>query len=135
MARVLIVEDDQDSRDFFADAVALDRHEVALAENADDAERLIRTGTPDVAIIDLFLPGRSGLALIERLRAHWPSVRIIAVTAGWSRLYDDILDEAVRLGADAKFRKPVDAGELRATIKSVLEISGEERRQPTNGTR
>jgi len=126
MARILITDDDRDAGELFAELLRFAGHEIILAEDGLEAERLVREHSLDLALIDIFMPGLDGLELIRRVRAQQPSVRIIAISAGWSRASTvdapDVLDDARELGADATLRKPINVGDL---IETVRRLSGE----------
>jgi DNA-binding response OmpR family regulator len=68
-ATILVVEDHPATRMFLADNLSADGYELLEAESATDGERLIETGFPDLAIIDLGLPDGDGLELLRRVRA------------------------------------------------------------------
>jgi CheY-like chemotaxis protein len=80
--RVLIVEDDDDSRDMLGELIALLGHEALGAANATEALRQAREAEPSVALVDLDLPDIGGCELARRLRAcpAGPSMRLIALT-------------------------------------------------------
>ena len=65
---VLVVEDHQTTRTFLADNLSADGYEILEAESLGDAERVIETQFPDLAIVDLGLPDRDGLELLRRVR-------------------------------------------------------------------
>ena len=58
-ATVLVVEDDDATRTFLADNLTADGYELLVAENARDALRILETQFPDLALIDIGLPGAS----------------------------------------------------------------------------
>jgi DNA-binding response OmpR family regulator len=65
---ILLVEDHHATRAFLADNLSADGYELLEADCAAQAEQLIETGFPDLAIIDLGLPDRDGLELVARVR-------------------------------------------------------------------
>src|ERR1039457_5646371 len=67
-ATILVVEDDRATRTFLADNLSADGYEPLEAACVDDAERLIANKFPDLAIVDLSMPGRDGLELLRQLR-------------------------------------------------------------------
>jgi DNA-binding response OmpR family regulator len=67
-ATILLIEDHRTTRRFLADNLAADGYEILEAECAEDAERMIASEFPDVAILDLGLPDRDGLELLREVR-------------------------------------------------------------------
>src|SRR2546430_456453 len=67
-ATILVVEDHQPTRTFLADNLAADGYELIEAESAAEAQYLMETRFPDLAIVDLGLPDRDGLELLRQVR-------------------------------------------------------------------
>ncbi len=82
-ARLLVVEDDADTRDRLARSLREEGWEVAEAGHADEALARLAESAPDVILLDLMLPGRDGLGVIADVRSNpaWESIPIIVVTA------------------------------------------------------
>jgi DNA-binding NarL/FixJ family response regulator len=93
-------------------------HVVGTADDAEQAEQLILRRRPDVAIVDLGLPGESGSALTRRLLEHDPELRIILYTGSADE--DELLD-GLRAGAAGFALKSGDPAELKAAIRTVAE--------------
>ena len=126
MTRVLIVEDDpgiQELLAFWLRGAGYEIEQVVTAERGLDS---IRGVLPDLALIDWMLPGMSGLALAQRLRAdrRTRALPIIILTARGEE--QDKLD-GLDVGADDNVTKPFSPKELLARIKAVLR-----RRSPEN---
>ncbi len=105
LARVLVVEDDEDLRHALG-AVLLERGlSVMLAGNGREAVDLQATGRCDVVVCDIRLPGLTGFEVAKRLRLLQPRPRVILITA-----YPDwkVYDEAYDVGAVGLLRKPLD---------------------------
>jgi len=113
---LLFVDDEQDLRDITTEYFNTQYH-VATAENASVARKLVETGQPDVAILDIRMPGEDGLSLAKWLRERHPDIGIIMLTTA-----ADVVDRIIGLemGADDYIAKPFDLRELAARIKSVL---------------
>jgi two-component system, chemotaxis family, CheB/CheR fusion protein len=109
--RVLIVEDDRDNRDMLRQLMELDGHEVFTAEDGSAGLRAIAEHRPDVALIDLRLPGLSGYEVARRARADHcnRNVRLIALT-GYGRAEDR--QAVLEAGFDEHLVKPVNPDEL-----------------------
>src|SRR5690348_9736910 len=67
-ATILIIEDDRPTRMFLADNLSIDGFEIVESDCFSDAQRMIETKFPDLAIIDLGLPDRDGLDLLKLVR-------------------------------------------------------------------
>src|SRR5581483_12200763 len=70
--RVLIVEDNRDAREMFRIMLELSGHEVLEAEEGLTGLALLKTARPDIAVIDVGLPGLNGYEIAHRFRAETP---------------------------------------------------------------
>lgn len=116
MPRVLLIEDDHAVRQGVELALRRHDHEVIAAATGEEGLDHLRSFRPDVVVLDLMLPGISGLDVCRRIRAH-DQIPIIMVTAR-----GDDIDVIVGLeaGADDYVIKPVQARVLEARIRAVL---------------
>lgn len=119
---VLLVEDDSEARDGYAEFLELGGFEVAQAGSAEDALCLCGERLPDVVITDIALPGRDGFALASDLRceARTRGIPVLAMTAYWAT---DVHDRAERAGISAVLRKPCQPEHLIAELQRVLQRS------------
>jgi two-component system response regulator MtrA len=123
---ILIVEDDAPSRDVVRLATQAQNHTLLEATNGVDGLQMARDQNPDLIILDINLPGKSGLDVCRQLRAEGARVPIIMLTAK-----ADTIDVVVglELGADDYITKPFEVRELMARIGAHLrrsEISQQE---------
>jgi DNA-binding response OmpR family regulator len=132
-ATILVVEDDEPTRTFLADNLTADGYELLVADNAADALAHLETKFPDLALIDLGLPDRSGLDVLARVRASDgvasridPTIPIVVITGRAGEL--DRLRGFER-GCDDYVCKPFSYPELRARVAALLRRS-ELRRRP-----
>jgi DNA-binding response OmpR family regulator len=123
-ATILLVEDDEPTRTFLADNLSADGYEVLEAECVAEAERLLVSDLPDLAILDLGLPDRDGLELLREVRATDriagrldPDVPIVVLTGRAGEL--DRLRGFDR-GADDYVIKPFSYQELQARVLALL---------------
>ena len=101
--RVLVVDDTEHVRTMLADMLTLDGFDViGQAANADAAVEVAIATRPDIAIMDLRLPGIDGIEATRRLRAACPGTSVIVYTA---YLTDEIRAEAAEAGAAHCLRK------------------------------
>jgi CheY-like chemotaxis protein len=129
MARILVVDDEPEIRDFCALTLREAGHHVVLADNGQMALDIHRIAPQDVVLLDMFMPIKDGLETLTALRKVTPAPKIIAVSAGWRvtgrrharpSVPRDVLDEARDLGADAVMHKPFDPDDLVRTVQDLL---------------
>ncbi|WP_343698969.1 response regulator [Caulobacter sp.] len=114
---VAIVEDDPGIRDLVKTLLERENFEVLAFEGSAPLERAGVLERIDCLILDLMLPGEDGLEICGRLRARFPKLPILIVTAK-----DDPIDRIIGLeiGADDYLAKPFHKRELLARLRSVL---------------
>ncbi len=113
MPRILIVDDAEPFRVAMRNAFLRRGYEVSLAGSAGEAQALLRQETPDYAVVDLRMPGPSGLEVVRALRAL-PSPPEVVVLTGYGTIGTAV--EAIRLGAINYLNKPADADEVEAAL-------------------
>jgi two-component system response regulator RegX3 len=116
VSRVLVVEDEPALADAVGYALRADGHEVELAEDGEQALTAVSETAFDALVLDVMLPGISGVELCRRIRAE-NAVPIVMVTAR-----DAVVDRVVGLeaGADDYISKPFAMSELLARVRAVL---------------
>ena len=116
---VLVVEDEPDIRELVVHHLARDGFRCRTASSGPEALAAVRTGAPDLLVLDLMLPEVSGLEVCRRLRADpaTAAIPIIILTAK-----ADEVDRVVGLemGADDYVVKPFSPKELVARVRAVL---------------
>ena len=114
---VLLVEDDEQTRDFYRHVIKSAGYEVAAVEDGLAALRRVDIETPDAIVLDLMLPRLGGVDVFQELRANPATAKIpvIAVT-GSDRLVMSMDTSAFRYF----LRKPVSPEELLGTIDRAL---------------
>jgi two-component system response regulator RegA len=110
---VLVVDDDERFRTRLLRAFHERGFEARGAGDVDEALQLAREETPEYAVADLRMPGRSGLELVRELRALDPTTHIVVLT-GYGSIATAV--EAVRLGAVHYLTKPADLDEIIAAL-------------------
>jgi signal transduction histidine kinase len=128
---VLVVEDEDDTRELIARALAQAGASVAAAGSAAEALSLVDRQRPDVLICDIGMPGEDGLSLIRKLRAHADGEASLLPAAALTA-YAGPADRAriLAAGFQRHLAKPVDFAELRRT---VAELGGRVVRPPAHG--
>lgn len=125
MKPLLIVDDDPIFSEVLAKALTKRDFEVTTATNVEHAEQLLKEFSPDYAVIDLRMPGPSGLELIPSLCELNKEIKIVVLT-GYASISTAV--EAVKLGATHYLTKPADADEIvtafeRSSGESQTDIS------------
>ena len=121
MTRILVVEDEVSFSDPLSYLLRKEGYDVAVAETGPDALSEFEAAGADLVLLDLMLPGLSGVDVCRALRAK-SNVPVIMLTAK-----DSEIDKVVglELGADDYVTKPYSSRELLARIKAVLRRLGE----------
>ena len=130
---ILVIEDHPATRSFLAENLAADGYDVLEADCASDAERLIQTRFPDLAIVDLGLPDRDGLELLARVRGTDgvmarvdPALPVLLLTGRTAEL--DRL-RGFQRGCDDYVTKPFSYQELLARTRALLRRTSRRPRQ------
>jgi two-component system response regulator RegA len=110
---ILVVDDDDTFRERLARALESRGYEVRTAPSGEVALALARVESPEMAVIDLKMPGMTGLELLRQLRALDPSTRIVMLT-GFGSVATAV--EAMRDGAISYLAKPADADQIVAAL-------------------
>lgn len=117
MALILVADDSKTARAYCRAILAADGHEVVEAVDGEDALDRMADRPPDCIVLDLRMPGLSGIELMEVLGGRAEPTPIVVVT--------DSMEEAdqvrcLRLGAHAFVRKPVSSDDLRRAVRDAL---------------
>jgi signal transduction histidine kinase/CheY-like chemotaxis protein len=114
--RVLLIEDDLAVCEALADTLRLQHHDVVVAKDGAEGLTRLRSGSFDVVMTDLVMPGISGWEVARTIKARWPTVRVALVTA---TALDDSPEELRARGIDAVVVKPVGFEELETLIAGL----------------
>jgi two-component system response regulator RegX3 len=120
--RILVVEDEPAIRRGLLDVFVHQGFEATGAANGEEGLRAGLSGTHELVVLDLMLPGISGFDVCERLRAEHPRLPILLLTARGAE--EDIL-RGFRVGADDYVTKPFSLAELLARVNALLRRAGE----------
>jgi two-component system copper resistance phosphate regulon response regulator CusR len=115
--RVLVIEDEPKVANAILEGLEAEGYQVVAAPNGEDGFFRLNTEQFDVVLIDLGLPGRSGLEVLKAIRARGIATPVIAVTAR-DALEDRV--EGLDCGADDYLVKPFAFTELLARIRALL---------------
>jgi signal transduction histidine kinase/PAS domain-containing protein len=119
-SRVLVVDDNTDALHTLSDALRAHGHEVHTAEDAASALAVAEQTQPEIAVLDIGLPGMDGYELARRLRQlpGFASIKLVAVT-GYGQASDK--QRAHEAGFDDHLVKPVALAALRAVLDRLAE--------------
>lgn len=121
MSHLLLVDDDLEVLALLQKFLQRHGYSVEVATDGPSLWRAVERRLPDLIILDVMLPGESGLVLCQQLRARH-TVAVIMLTA-MGELSDRVV--GLELGADDYLTKPFDARELLARVRAVLRRTGE----------
>jgi len=110
---LLLVDDDAVFRAVLGRAMEKRGFSVTLAASGEEAAELAAQQPPEYAVVDLKMPGGSGLALIEKLISFDAQTRIVMLT-GYASIATAV--EAIKLGAVYYLDKPADADQIAAAL-------------------
>jgi DNA-binding response OmpR family regulator len=118
---LLVVDDEPDLRDLLGEYFTRHGFEVREAADAARARACVAESVPDVAILDVNMPGENGLSLARWLRDSHPGLGIVMLTT-----VGEAVDRVVglELGADDYLPKPFEVRELLARVRAVLRRAG-----------
>ena len=117
--RVVVVEDHDDIRDLLAAALRRRGHDVVTAANGEDGVRAIAKTRPDIALVDIGLPGIDGIEVARRARREvGRSTRLVAMT-GFGQ--DAVRAQALAAGFDDFLVKPIPVGTVERILGGVAQ--------------
>jgi len=117
--KVLVVDDEFEIRDLLSKFLTEEGYDVILASNGEEALELAERENPQVILLDILMPGFSGIETCRRLKAAEKTrfIPVIMATALW-----DTHAEAVEAGAEDFVTKPFPLEELSFRVKSILRV-------------
>ncbi len=121
MTRILVVEDEESIRESLAFLLVKEGYEVQAIINGSEAFEAFEKFDPDLVLLDIMLPGLSGVEITKKIRQK-SQTPIIMLTAKDTEL-DKVL--GLEIGADDYVTKPFSGRELLARIKALLRRTGE----------
>ena len=116
-ASILIIDDEAGIRDSLEVLLTLEGYAVKMAADGEQGLRILELENFDLILLDLALPGRSGLQLLPLIKERQPETPVIMITAYGT--VDNVV-EAIRTGAENFVQKPWDNEKLLADIRSAV---------------
>lgn len=117
MAKILLVEDEQDLSDLIREWLKADKHVVEVVSNGEDAVDRLKFYKYDVVILDWVLPRMSGLQVCQEYRSSGGTTPILFLTA--KKMIDE-KEAGLDAGSDDYLTKPFDMKELSARLRALL---------------
>lgn len=114
---IMVTDDDPEIRNLLQEYLTKNQCHVTTASNGEELKTLLATENPDLIVMDLMMPGKTGIDTCKELRAQNITTPIIMLT-GVTDDMEKIL--SLEIGADDYLTKPFNARELLARIKAVL---------------
>lgn len=118
---IFVVDDLERNLQIVGDLLTRHRYDVVLAQDGETALKKAESRTPDLILLDLYMPGMSGLDVIQHLKSRpsWMAVPVIFLTAANEK---STIAEALQSGAVDFLSKPFDHGELLARVKVHIDL-------------
>ena len=124
MLRILVVDDDMAVRGAIKMVLEQDGHQVTLAANGRAGVAAVETGSFDLVICDIFMPGMDGIETIHAFHRHNPQMPVIAMSGFMFRdgqsPAPDYLTLSTKLGAAYSLRKPFRPHELLKAVRQCV---------------
>lgn len=121
--QVLIVEDDDATAEMFAEILKLSGCEVQRAADGQQALETALASLPALILLDLMMPGLSGVDFLEALRSHVDGRAVPVVVVTSMGLPGDV-EDVMAAGAQTHLTKPVSAQELQQAVRRALLTGG-----------
>jgi DNA-binding response OmpR family regulator len=118
-ATILVADDDPDILEFVAFRLERDGHEVIRAHDGEQALAAARRRRPDLAVLDVTMPGLGGFEVLRALREEAPPARLPVILLS-ARVQEADVRRGLEAGADGYLGKPFSAQELRERVEAIL---------------
>src|SRR5690242_17173848 len=129
MPRILIAEDDDDTRQTVRDLLRSNGYDVLEATDGGEALDLVKSAKPDALVLDIIMPRMEGWEVVEKIRGQNSNLPILVLSALQS---EEDLVRALDAGADDYVEKPYRTSELLARLRAIVR-RGPKSSGPGNG--
>ena len=119
LAKILVVEDNQDNREMVVKVLKFNGYQVVEAVDGEEAIEKAKAEDPDLILLDIFLPKMDGYEATRRLKGD-TSLRNIPIIALTAHAMKGSMEEALAAGCDGYISKPIDVRELPKQIQHFL---------------
>ena len=117
-SKVLLVDDEQEFVKTLSERLTLRDMGSAVVHDGESALRLIEQDEPDVMVLDLKMPGQSGIDVLKKVKSNFPAIQVIILTGHGS---ENDRNQCMELGAFDYLHKPLDITKLSMVIKNAHE--------------
>ena len=121
MTKVLLIDDEQEFTGALAERLERRGYDVQAVDNGEDGLQAIENNPPHIVVLDLKMPGLSGIEVLKRVKAQQPSMPVLLLT-GYGSTEEGI--KGMQLGAYDYMMKPLNINEL---ISKLQEAIGEQK--------
>ncbi|MCH7820192.1 MAG: response regulator [Candidatus Marinimicrobia bacterium] len=115
--RILVVDDDPESRDILKRLLTLSDYEVESVKGGEEAVELLKRAEFKLVLTDLVMPGMDGIKLLSHVKSHYPDISVIIVTG---RASNESKKEALEIGVEGLLSKPFTRDQLLAIVSEAL---------------
>jgi signal transduction histidine kinase/ActR/RegA family two-component response regulator len=116
-ANILVIDDEAVIRDGCIKILSKEGWKVETAENGHDGIEMVNNKNFDILLLDLMMPGMSGMEVIQEIKCRTPSLYVIVIT-GYATIETAV--EAMKMGAYDYIPKPFTPDQLRIVVRKVL---------------
>lgn len=120
MAVILIIDDDAQIRDLWADVLEQEGFDVRVAPSGVEGVEIAASEKVDVVVTDILMPDKDGIETLLEIKSARPQAKVLVVSGGGTMLTASYTGIAEKLGADASLQKPV---EIRRFCSVVAQLA------------
>ena len=120
MALIVVADDDELIRSVLCEALTRCGHRVVEAKNGLECLRVMQAETPDLIMVDIFMPELDGLGTVQEVADNWPSVKVICMSSGGEHKVMDYLEFSKEFGANQVLRKPFSVKQAADLVRDTL---------------
>ena len=118
MANVLVVDDEVGIRELFSEILSDEGYTVTVAANSVEARRALRSCSPDVILLDIWMPDTDGMSLLKEWASQGPLPCPVIMMSGHANI--DMAVEATKFGAYSFLEKPTSIKTLTEALRAAL---------------
>lgn len=118
--KLLIVDDEEEFTSTLAERLRLRHYDTRIASDGEVAVGKIQEERPDIVLLDLHIPGMSGLEILTRIKAMDASIQVVILTGS----VGDIAELTMKAGAIDHMIKPVDIENLLEKLQAIQQMLG-----------